>query len=79
MRDIMSGAPHIRDPAIHYLTHESHDLRAVCDFAGFDTGRVIQAAMKLARLGIREGVVYLTSLIAEADEVDDDDDYTGDN
>ena len=79
LRDIMSGVPHIRDSAIHYLTTESHDLNTVCDFAGFEMEKVIKAAKKLEELGIKEGVIYLYSLIKEADEVDHDDDNTPNN
>ena len=72
LRDVMSGTPHIRDSAIHYLTRKSRDLRIVCEMAEFDMDSVIRAAKRLEGLGIKEGVLYLGDLMKE-DEVDDDD------
>lgn len=73
LKDIMSTTPRIRDSAVHYLTNKSVDLQAVCDLAELDMGRVIQAAKTLEELDPAEGVVYLDSLIQDAnDEVDHD-------
>ena len=72
LRDIMSGTPHVRDSAVHYLTNRSNDLRTVCDFAEFEMEKVIKAAKKLEELGTKEGVIYLCSLMEEANEVDHD-------
>lgn len=72
LRDIMSGVPVVRDSAVHYLTVKSDDLKIVCDLAEFDMDRVIKAAKKLELLGTKEGIIYLCSLMDEANEVDHD-------
>lgn len=63
LRDMVSEVPRIRGEATAYLTRRTKDLRIVCDHAGVNIEKVIQAAEYLQEIPPQQGVVYLNKLM----------------
>ena len=60
---MVSEVPRIRGEATAYLTRRTKDLRIVCDHAGVNIEKVIQAAEYLQEIPPQQGVVYLNKLM----------------